>query len=225
MLKTLMNIATPIDSGEAYATDLHQVLRLADKSYERGDLPAARALLHRARHLAPAECRILSALGSLDYQLGQFELAAQELSEAARLAPDFQGIHTQLAATWLRLGKMPEFFGAIEHSLRLNPSDVNALRLLAKGHMDEARWYEAARACHRLLYLDGRDREALMTLGKCFFALNELEMAQLTYERVLELCPDDLMAGQNLRLIRAKIKGQADPADDNPDGDIVVLAV
>lgn len=218
-----MNTGKAIDSRQDFNTNLHHVLRLADRSYGKGDLSAARELLHRARHLAPAECSILSALGSLDYQLGRFDLAAEELAEAARLSPKLAGIHTQLAAAWLRLGKKPEFLGAIEEALRMNPADVNALRLLTKGHMAEGSWYEAARVCHRLLILDSRDREALLSLGKCFFRLEEFEMARLTYERVLELSPNDAMARQNLRHVRAQGQDESSSTDDNPNDDVVVL--
>lgn len=218
-----MNISNPIDFRYEPTTDVHHLLSLADKAYERGELSAAREWLHQAHSLAPAIFSIVSAMGALDYQLGRYELAGRELSQAACLNPEHHGVHSQLAAVWLRLKNMPKFFEALKSAFRLNPDDRDALHLLARGHMAQDLYYEAARVCHRLLALDGRDREALMCLGKCFFELKELDMARLTYERVLQLAPADKVARHNLALICSQAIGRSDEQDDNSDNDIVVL--
>jgi cytochrome c-type biogenesis protein CcmH/NrfG len=146
------------------------------------------------------------------------------LAEAARLEPNLDGIHTQLAAVWLRLARMPEFFDAINHALRSNSSDVNALRLLAKGQMETGQFYESARVWHRLLTADPADKEALQLLGKCFFALEEFQMARMVYERILQLFSGDAIAAENLRVVARRTMNKRDQ-DDNPEDDVVVLAV
>jgi Flp pilus assembly protein TadD len=220
-----MNMGNFIDSEFESTANLDQVLRMADQSYGQGNLNAARELLSRAHALAPSVFSIASALGALDYQLGRYELAGKELSQAACLDPNHYGIHAQLAAVWLKLGDMPRFFQAVKTALRLNPADRETLNLLAKGHVAEGQYYEAARVCHRLLSLEGRDRESLMLLGKCFFELKELDMAKMTYERVLQLCPADALARQNLALIHRKSGTSLSAQADDLDGDIVVLAI
>ncbi len=220
-----MSLAYPLFSESRPAADLDQVLRQADRSYGQGNLAAARELLHRAHTLAPSVFSIASALGALDYQLGRYELAGQELSKAACLHPNHSGVHAQLAAVWLKLGDMDKFQEAIETALRLNPADRDALCLLAKGHIANGRHYDAARVCHRMLSLEGRDREVLLLLGKCFFELKEMEMAKLTYERVLQLCPKDALALQNLALLEGRSSPNMQANADDTDSDIVVLAI
>jgi Flp pilus assembly protein TadD len=221
-----MKLPTYPGSRSESAENLHRELRRADEYYGHGDLAAARDCLDKARALAPAEPGILTALGSLDFQLGHYEKAGQSFLTAAAIRPDLAGVHTQLAAVWLRLRNRQAFDQAIRSALRMNPEDVNALRLLAKVHMEAGEYLEAARCYHRVLSLEYRDLDSLLLLGKCFYRLHELSMARLVYERALQLDPHSQAALDNLALVKRLERAQAGSdtlSEDEPDSEIIVL--
>jgi TolB-like protein/class 3 adenylate cyclase/Flp pilus assembly protein TadD len=142
----------PTDNLEAY--DLVLRARWLLERLDRGANREARALLARARDLAPDSSEILTALGEAMLQRALYgwiedpaeeTKRAEELGKLALASADSRGharAHALLATIHSNLGEYAEALSHAENAIALNPSDAKALgvrgaALLYIGRIDE----------------------------------------------------------------------------------------
>lgn len=97
----------------------------------------------RVAEAQPGDLEAQSAVGTLRYQLGDFEGAAQALGEALRLRPDQSGLELLRARAFVRLGRQQEAIRAYERLVELDGGSVVARvelaeQLAAAGRVEEA---------------------------------------------------------------------------------------
>jgi len=137
--------------------DSPQTLEMLGLAYQAlGDLDGARDSLERSIAIAPT-ARACSNLGTLYYEMGQFDLAAERFRQAADLQPNNAQIARNMGDAYARLGRDAEARAAWERALGLaeaaiavNPRDTVHLGLravceaklgrfdAARTHLDEA---------------------------------------------------------------------------------------
>lgn len=172
-----------------------------------GKVREARDKLREAMRLAPIDDKLIAIIGSLSFQLEDWDACGQELSRAVELCPDSADYQTRLAMVMLKLNRIPEFESALAQALKLEENYRPALKLLADLNLSNGRYEDAARTYHRLLKSNPDDIQVMLPLGVCFFKTDDLEAAKVVFQRILELDPKNAIARQNLRVI----DGQDDP--------------
>ena len=216
----LPNPATPPGCSSAplgpLSRQLDQVLRQADTYYARGQFEVARDFLAVAHQMATGSVEILSGLGSLEYQLRNFQAAREAFEKAARIDPRDAAVQTKLAAASLECGQTDTFETAVILALDLNPHDTDAWRLLGRYLLSQNRFLQSARVYQRLLQILPDDVVGLLGLGKCFFALHDFPAAQLVFDRVLALEPGNAVAAENRAVVKQKHNPQQSCAAPQP---------
>jgi tetratricopeptide (TPR) repeat protein len=194
----------PTESTEK-TQKLKEWLVKADIAFGNQDLSIARDALKAALELAPDTPDILSALGTLCYQLGDLEQARTYLRQLVQQGPDNAGDWARLALTFYHLNEIGEFEAALGRALELDPNHVEALRMLGHLNFNHGSIADAAQQYGKLLKQAPDDVEVITALGVCFYKMRDYESAQMMFERVLELNPENALAKDNLHAVKLKL--------------------
>jgi len=181
-------------------------LSKADEAFGNQNLAAARDALKAALALSPDTPEILSALGTVCFQLGEIADAKSHLQTLARQVPNDAGHWVRLALTHYQLGEIAEFEAALGRALELDPNHLEALRMLAHLNFNHASIAAAAQQYGKILKQTPDDIETIMALGVCFFKLRDYKSAKMMFERILELQPNHSLAQENLRAASLKLE-------------------
>lgn len=199
--------STDAVSSDTAAINAH--LQRADERFVAGDLDAARDALLDAIRLAPGDPQLIIAYGNILLRLGDAEGARREFVKATKLAPDHAPGHLNLAAVLLMLGQIQEAETTVRRALELQPADADALKLLGRLCFESGRGSEGITAYTEALRQCPDDVETLLVLGKCAVEAGDWHTAQLTYERVLQIEPNNELARENLDVVKEQMPASA----------------
>ncbi len=173
----------------------------AEQAYNRKDLRAAQHALLQATQAAPDRPVLLSALGNVSFQIADHPTAARAFTRLTQLEPNRAAHQVRLAMSLVAMGQVEPFEAAIGQALALEPNNFDALKLLADLNLQTSNFAEAARLYTRLIQQKPGDVDLLLSLGKAFFQIGEIEGARDVYREVLRLQPDNAVATEALRLV------------------------
>jgi GT2 family glycosyltransferase/Flp pilus assembly protein TadD/glycosyltransferase involved in cell wall biosynthesis len=208
--------------------EMNRFLAQADAAFGTQNLAGARDALKAALAISPDSPEILSALGSLCFQLGDMAEARALLQRLVKRVTVDPGKWVQLALAHYQLGEIESFENALGRALELDPNHLDALRMLAHLNFNHGSIPDAARTYGKILKQTPDDLEIILALGVCFFKLRDYEAAQMMFERALELDPDNSLARENLQVVRAKTKASEAPdlkVVGDPSGEVSEAAV
>jgi tetratricopeptide (TPR) repeat protein len=188
---------------------------VANERFAQGDLNSCRALLKGALETAPENLELLATLGSITFQLREYQEARRCFERAVELDPGSPMFHVQLGAACLQLQDMPAFERALQRALDLDGECVEALALLANLNLQIGQFHPAAELYQRVLAGKGDDTGTLLALAKCQFHLGNQAEAGRLYEQVRQLDPRNAVAAEALQMLRARGNGKPKPATAN----------
>ncbi|HOW65081.1 MAG TPA: tetratricopeptide repeat protein [Candidatus Paceibacterota bacterium] len=195
-----------------------QAVAYADWHHQQNNLQAARDFLELANKAVPGRCGILRALGSLNYQVGDWPRSQAVLTELVELSSEDSEVLSLHAAACLKAGDEAAFETSIKRAIDLDPDNVEAGRLLAGFLMQHKAYLPAARLYYGLLRRLPSDIPALLSLGKCLYHGGDPETAAAVYERVQQMDPTNDIAAEALKLIMPRSRPCGDgEADIRPD--------
>lgn len=184
-------------------------LQVADEAYARGDLPAAAAAMERAVRQAPESLPLRLAMGNLQFQLHQYPQALESYVVADTLQPDTVDTLVRLAATALRCQDAGRFEQALSRALELEPTNGNALRVLADLNFQNRRFENAGLLYQRILEQSPRATDVWLSVGRCEFELGHWEQSRQAFAQALALEPDHALARENHKVVSEKIALEA----------------
>lgn len=176
----------------------HWCLARADEWYAQGERAAARDLLKHVVMLDPEDVQARIALGTLHYELGEFEPAGLTFNIAGELDPMNPQVFMQLGLTHQKLGQDELAEALLNHALALEPENQLALGLLSAFLMQAGRFAEARVHLAYALSQQPENVTTLLRLGLCCFKTESFDTARNCYERVLQLSPGNALAQENL---------------------------
>jgi serine/threonine protein kinase len=194
----------PTDNLEAYDLYLQATQLISSAEFlngRRDDLIKALALLTEATRKDPkfalAYCSIAEAHAAL-YFWG-FDRTAQNRAlgiaaadEAMRLAPNLPEAHLIVAE---RLIEEDENYGRASGEIAkaegASPNNPNVFWFRASIDSRQGRWEESAKNLERAVTLEPRVPKLLLDLAQSYLALRRFRLAEQTYDRIIELKPDD----------------------------------
>jgi tetratricopeptide (TPR) repeat protein len=199
--------ATVTGHGESGRTSprLEDFLQAADEVYQRGDLAGACESLKKASALAPASLPVSESLGSLEFQIGNYEAATQTFLAALQHHPEQATLHLRLAACWRQLDRPDQFEKSLRKALLLDPANPDANLMWANYCWGQSNYFEAARTCVKVLNSRREDVGAIMLLGQCLVRLGDREAAKDSFEEVLRLDPAHASARDCLQALQGNV--------------------
>jgi tetratricopeptide (TPR) repeat protein len=147
-------------------------------------------------------------------QRGDYSEAARSLREAARLNPDSYLVWQ--AFNWLvpRPEYEAEVLAAAQEAVRLSPDDTWAWFALGRAHQQTDR-RAAVDAYRKCLSLDPENSTAHNNLGWIYLNLGELDQAERSFKRSLEIAPAGRVARNSMYGVArlARLRGDVERAD------------
>ena len=178
--------------------DFDPILIKSDEYYQKGDFDKAIDTLEEGATKSCENSDLFATLGSLLFQKGLYEEAANHLGKAVLLRGDSPDFLTRLALAEYKTGDINSFLEHIENALSHDPNYVGALKLRADNNLNSADHQTAAKDYKKIVKLEPENTEVLLALAICYYNTGNLDACILTYERVLTIDPENALAKQNL---------------------------
>ncbi|WP_158442059.1 MULTISPECIES: tetratricopeptide repeat protein [Planktothrix] len=199
-------LETDVNCGEAY-TILGNVLQL------QGKFEQAHNSYKTAIQLQPESPEPLGNLGSLYARKQQWDLAVKYYQLALKYKPNCDKLYRNLAKVLTKLNRPDEATECWYHSYRLQPEQAGATEHLELGKtlLEQGKSTEAI-ACFQNAISSSKNSElflqtkleAYSLMAKALYQSNQLEEALQTYQKLLQLNPQDAIAYTNLGNLYAK---------------------
>ncbi len=119
----------------------------------------------------PGDAVARANLGTVLYDRGDLEGAAEQYRQAVRLDPDSAGYRHDLGQILLELGSPGEATALLQAAVELNPRLKDAHLKLAEIHLRAGRFNEAAEHCRGVIAVDPLHRKARVQLAMSLFRL------------------------------------------------------
>ncbi len=149
---------------------------------------------------SPRKSRPYNNLGSALAGRERFEAAAEVLSRAVALAPEYGDARYNLGTVLVRLGQMEAGIRELTEAVRLEPKNYMAHNNLGVAHLLQENFQEAARQFEEALRLKPDFASAGNNLGVALKNLGDLDRAVARLQAVTRLNPDYAEAWNNLGL-------------------------
>ncbi len=180
------------------AANVHQALEQAMRHHASGDLRAAEGIYQQVLRTDPKQPVALHLLGLIAHQVGKNDIAADLISEALAVKPDYAEAHCNLGLVLQALGKLADAVSSFRRSLDINPGSVDVHNNLGNALYAMRKSDEAAESYRRAIELHPGYLEAHYNLGNVFKDERRMADAAESYRRAIEIKPDFAEAHANL---------------------------
>jgi Flp pilus assembly protein TadD len=203
-------------------TPVNEFLEQADFFQQAGNTVAALAELERALELDPKNPRLIEALGSGLFQQERFEEARRQFRHLIELQPRNAMAYTRLAMTSYATDRYDEFESALGLAMEIDPELPEMLHFMGKINLDQERHYDAGRIFGKLVELEPTNVQNLLALAVCLYQGGQTEAAKDTYERALQMDPENKIALANLMEIEKdtspiELENETQETESNPE--------
>lgn len=194
---------------------------LSEARVRQGRLEEGLAVLRELILLEPDDAALRAIRALFCAQLGLAEEARRSLSDAQRLGPGLEYVHTTAAAVAERLGEPEAVYPAAEAALRYDPEDperrIDLAQLLAPAHP-----LMALVESERAIQLAPRSARAHVQAGVAQLRCGDVRAAEVDLTRALALDPQVPEARQlrgQVRLLLGDLAGARRDAQALREGD------
>lgn len=169
------------------------------------------AALLRAAALLPRDAEVVSSLGGVHNELGQYAEAAECYRQALRLEPSLAYVHSNLGDVLTRVGNYSAAETSCREAVRLQPGLAAAHVNLGSALRGQGRLGEAAASYRQALTLNPRQIEAHRNLARVLHAQGDVARAISSLREALTLQPEHAVTQLQLGLMLLEA-GQAGAA-------------
>lgn len=182
------------------------LIQLGYTHYTRLDGVSARAVLRRARAIAPSNPQAPFYLGLAEAALGALEPAAEAFGQAVILDPRNVEARVALGRALSQLGRPQEAREAYRAALAEAPGLPAALVGLGRLELEEGRPERAVGSFEAALAADPGHRQALYNLAAALSLLGRAEEAAAVRRRFAEAAASGDDPGRSLSRTRSKVR-------------------
>lgn len=155
-----------------------------------GNAAQARSDLESALHLDPKSAVVLTGLGELELEQGEYRRAVDLLGRALATRPqDAVAIYDQARALYAA-GDLPAARARLEDSESLLVGDYEAIYLLGKIDVELKNWSKAEDPLQAAIILDSSRPEAYVELARLYLAEKKPDAALRLLDQARRLAPD-----------------------------------
>ncbi len=160
----------------------------------------AELLLREILRNNPNNAALHFALGAMLRQQEQWDDAFDEISQSARLMPDFPENHTSFAYIFYRLDDGPNAIAEARTALSMDPQNSEAYQLLGLGLYSNGQYLAAVHAFEESLARDPDNADTYYDIGIALHADGNRPGALAAYHKAIRLRPGFWEAHSNLAL-------------------------
>jgi len=153
----------------------------------RNELQAASLAFIQALLIGTSDPDSLYLLGSVQYELGEFEQAEKALSQLVKAKPEHGAAHFMLAQVYRMTGRLGESGEALVMALKADPTNTDAHWQLGNWFRDFGDFEEAVDEYERALEADPEHVASLFNLGCVLVRLGERERVREVRTRLAPL--------------------------------------
>ena len=177
---------------------LDSLLQRADGQMQANDFAGLLATTSQLLHLLPdsPDLRVTHAFAQL--QLGNNELARQELVICNSLYPKHMMGHQNLAEMLRAKGLALDAEMALRRALALESNNADIQKQLADTMFSRGQYLKAGRIYALMLTQKPRDVATLLRLCECCLEIGEIASAKSALEKIIEISPDHQFARAGL---------------------------
>ncbi len=192
-------------AAEGHYPNIHA--RIADAHWAKGQLPEARTHLIEELRANPGDLNVLLDLGELLMEIGDLAAAAEKFRQVLELSPADPTAVYHLGQLALREGKAAEAAGVFPAGACAHERTFSGAHLrMAQIYLMQNQRAEAAFHANCELSQQHGDEQTLLDLGNLFMDLEQLGMAENTFQRVLAGNPESAAARHNLAVTLLKAR-------------------
>ena len=174
---------------------------------------AAESYLELAFRLQPDTADLYDAMGAVQFILGDYPQAIQNLEKAVSLDPELASAHNNLAVALTVAGQAEEAVPHLEKAVELDPGDALLFYNLGNARLQAGQNEPALRAYQRAVELDPQNQVTRARWAAAAASAGDLEAARQVWESILSKSPNDpqalALAYQGLGMLEL---GQGKPA-------------
>jgi tetratricopeptide (TPR) repeat protein len=152
---------------------------------QRGDLAGARDAYEAALKVAPRRVDVMSNLGLVYGQLGQYDLAVRTFQKALTLDPGQPVVRFNLALTYLQAGQFDNAREELGTFLSAQPENTTARYLLGVANLRLGRLNEGIWQLEKVQQAQPKNIESACTLASAYIKAKRLKEAGDLVENVL----------------------------------------
>ncbi|MDO8946676.1 MAG: tetratricopeptide repeat protein [Desulfocapsaceae bacterium] len=177
--------------------------------FEKGKLDEAAHWFTRVVTVAPEAAPAYYNLGIIFFEQGDYPRAAQAYEEAAKLCPEDGDIFFNLALTRKKLGQFDKAFSCYQKVLAITPDAEDVLYnlgVLCKDlhHHADAIWF-----LEKVVTNNPDHAQALNNLGYLYHLEREVDKAIATYQKLIALDHNAIMASHMLAALTGQTTAMA----------------
>jgi ubiquinone/menaquinone biosynthesis C-methylase UbiE/tetratricopeptide (TPR) repeat protein len=146
------------------ASTAEQFVAEANEALARGDFARVRRHLRAAFKLSRGDGELALALGHAELNGGDLNSALAGYTAAVELLPNLPVAHASRALALQLLGRSVEAGQAARHALSLDATEVIALKVVARIHLNAGQSELAQQCCQRILKRHAKDTDARQML-------------------------------------------------------------
>ena len=180
---------------EIPASLIHAANEARQRRYHEAERDLRQALTND-----PNDAALHFALGAMLRQQEHWDDAFDEMTQSARLMPDFPENHGSLAYIFYRLDDGPNAIAEARTALSMDPQNAEAYQFLGLGFYSSGEYAAAAHAFAESLARDPENADTYYDLGITLYADGDLPAAAKVYREALRLNPAFWQAHSNLAL-------------------------
>ena len=157
--------------GQAVGDQVQAHFRAGQAALKHGDLPEAAKEFKKVLDLDPSLFQARINLGLVDHALGEYSLAASNLSVGLRQSPDLPGPTVVLGIDYLKLGEPDKAIPVLQHALRMDAANLEGRRALARCYLAKADFHDTADEYRQVASLNPDKADAWYNLGHDYLDL------------------------------------------------------
>jgi len=180
-----------MSSSSTPGGDVRQLLEIARKRHEAGQLAEAEQGYRQVLAIKPEDPDAWHLRGVVALQLGQFQQAIEHISRALNLRAEFPEALNNLGSVMLAMGNVEQAEKLIRLALKFKPDYADALGNLGALLNTLERPKEAVDVLRQAIKSNPRAALAYNNLGNALRDLGQLEEAEQSYRRALRLDSDN----------------------------------
>ena len=177
---------------------MEQAIALADTHYRAERLPEAENIYQQILKQYPNQHVALHMLGLIAHQVGKNEIAAELITKAITLKPDYFDAQNNLGIVHESLGNAAEAISRFQKTISINPKHFHAYNNLGLVQHKQGNILDAIGSYDGALAVNSDFIESYVNRGVAFQGLGKLEDAESDYRKAIAIAPDNVSAHINL---------------------------
>ncbi len=195
-------------------TNTKHMLHYAQSLCQEGRLSEARNIYLDLIKTIPSNSEVLTNLGTIELQFGNYAFAEELLKKSIKLNPNQPHALSNLGNRFLDAGLFEEAIDFYNKAIKLNPNFVNAYFNQGRA-FSEIKKYESAAKCYkRCIQIAPSFADGYINYGVALNKLSQYEEALSSYDKAIVIAPNYAEAFYNKGIALEHLK-RFDEAFDN----------